>query len=88
MWAALKPDTLSAGIRDAAPMRNVPVPVPTISKRPSAVSACAVNFRGTFVKPAASAGETTVWRSPGFGPQTRLMVTLAPRSPATTTRPE
>ena len=48
MVAALNPETLSAGIRDTAPMWNEPVPVPTISKRPSLVSALAVNARGTF----------------------------------------
>ena len=48
MVAALKPETLSAGIRDATPMRNVPVPVPTISRRPSLVSALAVNLSGSF----------------------------------------
>ena len=46
--AALKPETLSAGISDATPTRNVPLPVPTISRRPSLVSAPAVKLSGTL----------------------------------------
>ena len=83
----MKPETLSAGIKDAAPTRKLPLPVPTISKRPSPVSAWAVKLRGTSTKPAPSAGARTVWRSPGFGPQTRLTFTFAPAPPESATCP-
>src|SRR4030042_7021963 len=85
--SARKPSMLSAGISDATPILNDPCPAPTISSRPSPVSAAEVKFRGNFVYSPESELMDIVWRSSEPEPQTRLISTFASASPARKIRP-
>ena len=81
--SARMPSTLSAGIKDTAPMRNGAVP--TISSRALSVEAFAANRSVRFSNAGVSASMTTVCRSRSALPHTRL--TRAEPAPAKTIRP-